>query len=142
MSNCIYPNDPIAKALNMAPLSIEVDLSIPSSATSSCSGPMNPFWGLKHTEETKLALRTSWANDTERKANLLKMQKDPAVRAKRKKTVQAWYDNADPEVIAAKAAAGLKSMNAHVACPHCGVKTNKGNIGRYHGDKCKSLNNG
>lgn len=109
---------------------------IPEDATLDVSGPMNPFWGRKHSPETKARLRKAWDNP-QRKHELSQRSRDPEICKKRSKSVKAWYDNASTEEINAKTKSGLKSMNAHVECPHCGIKTNKGNIGRYHGDKCK-----
>ena len=36
---------------------------------------------------------------------------------------------------------GEAQKRNRVACPHCGLVTNGGNISRYHGDKCKFKKN-
>jgi hypothetical protein len=53
------------------------------------------------------------------------------------KTTQAYWDKQSAETKSERTSKGLAKMNAHIECEHCGIKTNKGNIGRYHGDKCK-----
>lgn len=88
---------------------------------------------------------------------------DPEVRAKRSKSMMGKNKVNTPKQLmsarqAAKdrigiplskehkikiASAGVfKKLNASKkTCPHCGFTGNPGNIGRYHGDKCKKVKN-
>jgi hypothetical protein len=133
--------DTISESLGLRPITDffpDYDFNYkPEDASLKMNGSLNPFWGLQHTNQTKDRLRKAWDNDPERKEKLSRMSKDPEVCKKRSESVKAWYDSASEKEIKTKTKAGLDKMNSHIECPHCGIKTNRGNIGRYHGDKCK-----
>jgi hypothetical protein len=133
--------DPLSVSLGIRPMAeacpdFQYDIPLPEDAEVNRSGHLNPFWGLTHTDETKAKLRKAWDNP-ERKSALVSYAQTPEAREKRIKSLNTWYENASQEEINAKSKSGLNSMNAKIECPHCGIKTNKGNIGRYHGNKCK-----
>lgn len=139
----IYLHDPISSALGICSIYEYFprynDDIIPDDASLVAHGPLNGFYGREHTPETKAKLRKAWDNP-QRKHELSQRSRDPEICRKRSESVKAWYDSASESEIKAKTKNGLNSMNAYAECPHCGIKTNKGNIGRYHGDKCKKKN--
>ena len=131
-------SDPIADALgirNIHEIFPDWEDIEPDHAINMHEGLLNPFYGKKHSEETKELLRSAWQK-TERRKHLEKLH-TPEVAKKISTSVQAWYDNASVDEVKAKTSNGLNKMNSYVECPHCGIKTNRGNIGKYHGDKCK-----
>jgi hypothetical protein len=135
--------DPLCSALGVRPITDFFpdydfnDISSSFEAYNNVSGHLNPFYGLTHTEETKDRLKEAWAKNSQRKQDLAEMAKDPKVCKKRAHSIKEWYNNASEKEIYKKTKDGLKAMNSYIECPHCGIKTNKGNISRYHGNKCK-----
>ena len=119
------PTDPFVIGLQ------EFNVTLPSDTKSVWGGGKS----IPHTEESKALLKSRWTD--ERKQTMVNYLHTPEVSKKIKKSVQHWYDNASPEQIKSKSEKGLANMNSYIECPHCGIKTNKGNIGRYHNDKCK-----
>lgn len=68
-------------------------------------------------------------------------EEELATYAKRSDMVKEGWSNLPPEERKARTKAGLDHMNSQVICPHCGIKTNKGNYKRWHGNKCKQMKN-
>jgi len=54
-----------------------------------------------------------------------------------KNIVRDNWKNLSEEERQSKYTPGLENMNSRVKCIYCGIETNKGNIGRYHNERCK-----
>lgn len=81
---------------------------------------VNPFQGLKHTEETKRLMSRSRKNNKNYFGPKSKSHKQNISKAQQG---IPWTE------------ADRKSKTA--TCPHCGLTSIKANITRWHGDKCK-----
>lgn len=54
-----------------------------------------------------------------------------------KKVVKDNWSSLSDEERSSKFTPGLNEMNSRIKCIYCGFETNKGNIGRYHNDRCR-----
>jgi len=93
------------------------------------SGENNPFFGKKHTEETKQKLRKP-------KSNTENMKKSNETRQKIGDAQRGVPKSEEAKANMRKA----KALESIRICPHCGKKGKGGNMTRYHFDNCKKLN--
>ena len=108
MSNCIYPIDQIAEALNMRPLGYEIDNSIPADATQSLKGELNPFWGCTHTPEVRARLSKVASERVHTEEYKQNMSESLKRRNAEHPRPQEWCDNLS------KARTGFKKSEEHI----------------------------
>ena len=129
-------------------LGIEFEpFELPDDASlSNVSGPLNSFWGLTHTEDSKEKMSSTWLKNWGAKhftqSETWKEQARENGRFTRigelnSKHMKEFWENASEETTKSQTAAGLTNMNSKIKCPHCPMVANKGNIARHHGDNCK-----
>lgn len=99
-------------------------------------GENNAFYGKKHTNETRKAMKKAWQNPERRKLVLSVLHSKEA-QQKSSKTLKETWSNTSQEEKTKRTANGLSKMNALKECSYCGIITNSGNIARYHEENCK-----
>ena len=157
--------DSISEALGLRPIKelvpdYEENISIPEDSVSDVNGEFNPFYGFTHTEETKQILKQK----RKRKNTMVDKNgkyiygsvdmidyKNIFPRQYNKVYVEDTHGNRfhvlknDPR-FETKEIHGLnkgkKGLANHLnqntfVCVHCGLKSTKGNITRWHNDNCK-----
>jgi len=111
-------------------------------------GELNPFYGKKHTEEYKRKLsellKTKDCRSKTLNFGLIHTEKTKLLMSLKRKE---WYANNVSPVLGTKKTEESKLKNREAAlnqkkieCTYCGIKTNFGNIVRWHNEKCKVRN--
>jgi ribosomal protein L37AE/L43A len=155
MSNSIY--DPIANALGMEPIEFKFDISSFISTRIYHGKELSPFYGQKHTEESKQLM-----SRVRIERGCFKGEKNPMYG----KTARPMLGKSHTEESKKKMSMSAKSRGSNrtgsihtpnqrknisegihklepLKCPHCDMASkNRSNMNRYHFDNCKNKPNG